>query len=333
MLKKISLSLFLGFCFIAGAFAADKLAIVQPAAKGGVPDQEIEAIWGMLEANVDGGYELISRGALKQMLTEIEFTENTNFTNLNSTQTAKLGEIKTVKYILVSTVAKLGSRINLTLTVMDASTGEIEKDRRASITADNLDDLSDKLKDTLREMGLGTDVKKRGICAILIPIIRVAGAPAYLTEDFNTGLESYLLDNSVRLQNLKNVNAILSKNKIGDLSEAEPAMYARVGELLRVDTLIQPTVTRFSATIKQEYIQVTRRTATRCIGNLEGNVRIISAQTGELIASIPFKERVDFDDVERVEDTEDWTQEDYGKYMIEQMLPEIGKRIVAKLNP
>ena len=64
-------------CMLFGAlFSADRIAIAEPAAKGGVTPQEIETFWGMLESSVDGGYELVSRSALKQMLAEIGFTDN-----------------------------------------------------------------------------------------------------------------------------------------------------------------------------------------------------------------------------------------------------------------
>ena len=96
-------------CMIAVLSAADRLAIAEPINKGGMSAQDIEAVWSMLEASVDGGYELISRSALKAMMTEIGLTTSSDLMNLNSSQKARLGEIKTVKYLLVPTVSKFGS--------------------------------------------------------------------------------------------------------------------------------------------------------------------------------------------------------------------------------
>lgn len=328
MLKRIVAAAFA--VFVLSAAAADRLAVAEPVGKGGMRPEEVEAVWGMLEASVDGGYELVSRSALKQMLTEIGLTVSSDLMNLNSTQKARLGEVKTVKYILVSSVGKIGSRINLALMTVDASTGEIDPEKKASLTVDNLDELSDKLKDTLLEIGLGRAAKKRGISAMLWPVIKVGNAPDYLADDFNAGFENYLLTNGIRLQNLQSVAKILRKNKIDNLNEAEPAMYVRIGELLRVDTLIQPMFNRFSAEIRREYIAASKRTVVRCLGNFEGNIRIISAQTGEIVASIPFRLKIDFDDVDA--DTDDWTAEDYGKYLIESALPDLTKATVSKLQ-
>jgi hypothetical protein len=329
MLKQIFAAAFAVFA-LSAAVAADRLAIAEPVGKGGIKPEEVEAVWNMLEASVDGGYELVSRSALKQMLTEIGLTVSSDLMDLNSTQKARLGEVKTVKYILVSSVGKIGARVNFSLMAIDASTGAIDPEKKASLTVDNLDELSDKLKDTLLEIGLGRAVKKRGVSAMLWPVIKVENAPGYLADDFNAGFENYLLTNGVRLQNLQSVTKILRKNKIDNLNEAEPAMYVRIGELLRVDTLLQPMFNRFSVEIRREHIAASKRTIVRCLGNFEGHIRIISAQTGEIVASIPFRLKLDFDDVDA--DTADWTAEDYGKYLIESALPDLTKATVSKLQ-
>ena len=51
---------FLSAFLVLGSFAADRLAIAEPINKGGMKPQDVEAVWAMLEATVDGGYELIS---------------------------------------------------------------------------------------------------------------------------------------------------------------------------------------------------------------------------------------------------------------------------------
>ena len=92
----LTLGFFLFFCCI----AADKLAVAEPVGKGGVKAADIEAFWGILESSIQSDeYKLISRGALKQMMTEIGLTTSSDLVNLNSSQKAKLGQIETVKYL------------------------------------------------------------------------------------------------------------------------------------------------------------------------------------------------------------------------------------------
>ena len=309
--------------------AADRLAIAEPINKGGMAAKDIEAVWSMLEASVDGGYELISRSALKAMMTEIGLTTSSDLMNLNSTQKARLGEIKTVKYLLVPTVSKFGTRINFSLMMVDSSTGSIDPEKKTSETFNSLDEMADKLKDTLAEIGLGMAVKKRGISALLAPTIKVRNAPPYLADDFNVLLEATLLNNGAKLHNLQYIDNILKKNNIGDIAETEPAMFRRIGELLRVDYLIQPGITRFSIIPQRVYIQVTRSYSTRRIGNIEGYVRIISAQTGMVANSIPFRLSMDFDDVDG---TDDWTLRDYNKYLVDRVMPVVAGEVLKTLK-
>ena len=301
-----------------GAYAADKLAIAEPVGKGGVPAADIEAFWGILESSVQSDeYTLISRGALKQMMTEIGLTTSSDLVNLNSNQKARLGEVEGVKYILVSEIGKFGTRLNCTMRILDASTGEIDQARTANLRVADLDQLADQIESTLQTML--SDDKKLKTSALLTPIIKVS-APAYLSEDFNVRLESSLMEKGLRLQNLQSVAKILKKNDLDNLNELEPKMYVKVGKLLEVEMLIQATVTRFEIEKIAYNVSETGAKGFRYIGHLEGSVRIVSAQTGETLGSVPFEERVNFRDLP-VSQTRDWTVDDYGKYLIKTIIP------------
>ena len=156
MNNKFFLALIAAFSLICGAFAVemDRLAVAEPVNKGGIKTEDVEAIWSMLESSIGGDYEVISRAALKQIMTEIGLTTSSDLMNLNSAQKARLGQIKTVKYLLVPTVGKFGSRITLSLSLMNSSTGSIDPDGSISKVFRNFDELADQLKDTLNEIGL-----------------------------------------------------------------------------------------------------------------------------------------------------------------------------------
>lgn len=329
MWNKIIIATLMALTLNFGAVAADRLAVAEPVGKGGVSATEIEAIWGMLESSVGGDYELISRSVLQQMMTEIGLTVSSDLVNLDSAQKAKMGELKTVKYILTSNIGKFGTRYNISLMVVDASTGGIDPNKTTSETVNSFDELADKLKDMLKEMGIGREAKKSGMSALLAPEIKVANTPAYLSEDFNVGLENVLLTNKVRLHNLQSVSKILTQNKISNLYEVEPAMFVRIGELLRVDFLIQASINRYSIDTRKEYIKASKRTVERHLGNIDGSIRIISAKTGEVIGSIPFRQRVDFDDID---DTNDWVAADYGKFLIEKGLSQVIPKVLSALK-
>jgi len=324
---KIKSLVFLFSCLFAVSLAAaDKLAVAEPVAKSGISKEEVELLWNMLESSVDGGYDLISRSALKQILTEINLTDSSGLTELNSEQRAKLGELKTVRYLLISNLGKFGSRRNISLMVLDSSTGQILPDRKISETFTDMDELADKMDDILNRIGLGRPVQNYGRNALLMPRLRTA-VPSYFSDDFNTELESALLDQGMKLRAFKSAAAILRKNNIPPLDEAEPALFARAGSLLRVDYLLQPVITRFDIVEKREAIEVTRQVVIRRLGHLEGSLRILDARTGETDSVLKIRKEVDFSDLD---DTEDWMIEDYGKYLIraalQDLIPKIPKR-------
>ena len=56
MKKQSVLTILLSAILCLGAAAADKLAVAEPINKGGMSAQDLEAVWSMLEATVDGGF-------------------------------------------------------------------------------------------------------------------------------------------------------------------------------------------------------------------------------------------------------------------------------------
>ena len=114
--------------------AADKLAVAEPVSSSKMRASDLAALWGILESSIKSKeYQLISRAALKQMLTEIGLVHSSDLVNLNEKQKAQLGKLSGVKYILVSELNQLGSKINCTLRIIDASTGEIDQQRTANL--------------------------------------------------------------------------------------------------------------------------------------------------------------------------------------------------------
>jgi hypothetical protein len=301
------------------SFAADKLAVAEPVGKGGVSGPDIEAFWSILESSIHSDeYTLISRSALNQMMTEIGLTTSSDLVNLNSSQKARLGAVEGVKFILVSEISKFGTRLNCTMRILDASTGEIDQARTANLRVKDLDELADEIESALDK--LLSDDKALHRSAILSPIIKVR-APEYLSEDFNVRLENAMLENGLRLQNLQSVAKILKRNDMDNLNELEPKMYVKAGKLLEVELLIQATITRFEIEKISYNVAETGASGFRYIGNLEGSVRIISAQTGETLGSVPFDERVDFRSIP-ISTRRDWTVDDYGKYLIKTIIPQ-----------
>ena len=73
------------------AVAKDKIGIAEPAVGSQFTKDDALAVWDELEAAFHSDeYTLVSRAALKQMMTEIGLTTSSDLLNMNSTQKAKL---------------------------------------------------------------------------------------------------------------------------------------------------------------------------------------------------------------------------------------------------
>ena len=104
--------------------AVDKIGIAEPAVGSTFSQDDALAVWDELEASFKSKeYTLISRSALKQMMTEIGLTTSSDLLNMNSSQKAKLGQIEGIKYLIVPSLRKLGSRITLSLTTVESTFG------------------------------------------------------------------------------------------------------------------------------------------------------------------------------------------------------------------
>ncbi len=309
-MKKILSGWCLGLLILLSSAAADKLAVAEPAARGGVKPAEIEAVWGMLESGIRSGeYTLVSRGSLKQILTECGLGSSSGLVNMSDIQKAQMGRVSGVRYILISEVARFGKGVSCTMRILDASTGEIDPARTANIRVNDFDELADRIEAVLNT--LLADQKTLQRCALLAP----AAPPNFPAADFTAILENSLLQQNVKLQNLRSVTKILRRNHIDDLAELEPKMYVRVGKLLEVQYLVQPAITRYEVAAIPYHVEESGASGIRRIGYFEGTVRVVSARDGASVANIPFHSRINFRDIDPAM-TREWMPKDYGLYIM-----------------
>ena len=330
MKKQILSILLVAMALPVMVFGADKLGVAEPISKGALKAEEVDMLWSMLESSIQSEkYTVITRSALQQMMTEIGLTTSSDLLNLNTNQKAKLGMIEGVKYILVSEVGTFGTRINCTMRVIDSSTGEVIPLRTANIRVKDLDELADQLEPTLEK--LFSDNKQLRRSALLTPIVKAENAPANFADDLTVNMENCLIQAGLQLQNLKSVTKILADNGIGSLAEVEPKTYSKIGKLLEVELLLQPTITKFELQAFPFVVTETGYQGVNYVGAIDGYLRVISAQTGTVVASIPVDLKVYFQNLDR-QITMNWTTADYHKYMLktaiaQQILPELFKSL------
>ena len=283
----------LTFVLAAGAIlmaaGADQIGIAEPAIGSQFSTDDALAIWDELEASFHSkDYTLISRAALKQMMTEIGIVTSSDLLNMNETQKAKLGQLKGVKYLIVPSLRKLGSRITLTLKTVESSTGEVDKERSATLKATSLDEIADKLESALNDMlrndKNGTTVARASKkCALLTPVIKMAVAPNYLQGDFNTWMQSALLAKGIQLANLADVSRFQSAG----LTEMTDQDYAVLGRKLRVACLIQFEITDFAIIDVPWASPETGASGHMYSGRFRARMKVVDANDGSLIDACP----------------------------------------------
>ena len=260
--------------------AADKLAVAEPVGKGGVNASEIEMFWGILESSIRSPeYQLISRAALKQMMTEIGLTGSSGLVNLNAAQKAELGRLETVRYLLVSEIGRFGTRLNCTLRILDSSTGEIDQTRTKNIRCRDLDELADKVEPVLQEMlsrkkiGYGGETVRVAMLAPLVTyrpsaartFVNAAGFtcrttdlnPADLVNEFASRMKNAFTSRNIRLQYFTSLNSFLKKNSLDAIGEMDGYAYQKLGRELGVKYLLVMTIPRFTLTQGEKTIAET----------------------------------------------------------------------------
>ncbi len=312
--------------------AETKLAIAEPIATGGLKPEEVNAFWGILESSIKSEeYTVVSRAALKQMMTEIGLATTSDLLNLNSRQKAKLGQVEGVNLLLVSEVGTFGTRVTCTMRLVNASTGEIDKDKAVNLRCKDLDDLADKI-DVILERMLSTDKPEKPLAALLKPIVKDAKAPATLADDLHLLFEPILISTGYPIQNMQNVTKILKEQGLGDLDSLEPKQFKRVGEILEVQALLQVIVTQCEVLVQDYLVEETGNMARVTAGSLTAMLRVIDTSTGNVTASIPAMANVSSRQMDR-QMTRGWTADDYRKYMLVIAIQDYFMPALAEIKP
>lgn len=306
--------------------ATERLAIAEPVG-GEVSPTELKVLWSVLETTINSDqYEVVTRSAFNQMLTEIGLVNQSGLVDFADLKKAELGKIKGVDRLLITQVAKVGDRINLSLMVMNPTTGTIVADQKINESYKNFDEMINRLEDLLRQINLVKEVRNYGMVAMLCPKVLDLRTPDYVKNELNLRLQNLLLDRHFRMYHYQAIKSVLAKNHL-DPETAEPAEFSKIGKVLRVDTIFQPSISRFEFTEEKRFVKMINRMVIKRIGVIEGDIKVIKAANGELEKRISFKKRVNFSDVPLEVDTSEWCEEDYQNYLLDQALNEIKTKI------
>lgn len=315
----------------------EKLAVAEPQVKGGAmtPD-EASGLADVLETKVNDTYELISRANLKPMMTEIGFQTGSDLVNQKD-QLVKLSQIKGVKYLLTSTISKLGKNFYLSLSIVNCGTGQIDPKKRTSVSGKDFDQLLAHLDNALIKMGIGIDPNEGNTAKMAVLRFDLAGVSnsGDLADRTASQLQSELMKKTkFDFVDRQAIDKVLSENKFAKLDEAAPDQYTQIGQLLVADYLVSGTITRFRSEEISVDNSLTGGNSKRYVGKLEGHVRVVRVKDGVVMFSEPVSISFKKTDIP-VAERKDWTARDYEDAIIQRAVEKTAAAIEKskKLNP
>ena len=272
-------------CAGASLAALDRIAVAEIETKGKLDAASVAGLAERIEAKLGGGYEVISRSALKAMLKEAAFQQESGLV-ADREQLARLAEVHGVKYLLATTIARIGSKLSMTVMVVDCTTGRLDPDRRIAIEADNLEKLFRQLDGALDRIGLlHLPPTEAGLKQLAV--LPVQAAPGIGREDgsaFGAKLNEFLLKSgSFELLNRDALNLVAMESALVDAEQAAPGQYVKVGQIAVGDWLIAVKLKRLEVNRLSSGTAIAG-VSTREVATLEAELRIIDVKTGALVA-------------------------------------------------
>lgn len=150
--------------------------------------------------------------------------------------------------------------------------------------------------------------------AMLPVMLTMEDAPEYIATDFNIMMESAILQKKIRLHNFNAVKKVLHDSNLPKLNEMTPQIFKQIGKLLNVKNIIITAITRFEIIEKPYHIVESGAKGVKRIGFQEGYCRVISAETGEVIAAYPFRQEIELHKLPKNQ-TKNWLIDDYYRFM------------------
>ena len=311
--------------------ARERIVVAEPRAVSGVSEADIKGISEYLESKLGGNYEVFSRTSLKSISDEMRFVAESGMVDDATRQ--KLAQ-KSVNCILVYSISKLGSRLSLTMMVVDSSTGEVRKGQRAAVTALSLDELIGRLDAALASMGLlaGAEAPKVKKLAIL-PVEAADGVPDHITKSLHAKLSSFILKSGTfELVTREDLERIAKESALVDGSLTASGQFSKIGQLQLADYLAVVKVERY------DHYAVGGGTA--LAGNvvpsgrmtIQATVRIVDVKDGKIIATESLRDSMKSTEIPPAS-RRDWLAADYDNAFLERAAAAVGNYLLDRLDP
>ena len=311
--------------------ARERIVVAEPRAVSGVSEADIQGISEYLESKLGGSYEIFSRTSLKAISAEMQFVANSGMVDDATRQ--KLAQ-KSVNCILVYSISKLGSRLSLTMMVVDSSTGEVRKGQRAAVTALSLDELIGRLDSALASMGLlagsaEPQIKKLAV----LPVEAAAGVQGDIPGMLHAKLSSFILKSGVfELVSREDLERIAKESSLADGSLTASGQFSKIGQLQLADYLAIVKVDRYDHYAVGGGTALAGNVAPSGRMTIQVTVRIVDVRDGKIIAVESLRDSMKSTDIPPAS-RRDWLAADYDNAFMERASAAVGNYLLDRLDP
>ena len=313
------------------ASAKEKIAVAEPRTAGGISPESLAGISDYIESKLGGNYEIYSRASLNAMLKEDAF--NQSGLVLDAETQHQLAQ-QAVDHLLTYSISKLGSRLSMTIMVIDCSTGEIRKNQRYAITANTLDALIARIDTALNKMGLlqgGADAE--AVKRIVIQPISSSNADRSIAAGLDAKLTSFLLKSgSLEILSRSDLDAIAKESRFAESDLAEPGQLSKMAELKVADYLVTGTITRFENRIVSSGTAIAGASVGKLKMTMQLDLRVIDIKTGKILAQESLRQEMQSTDIP-AQARLNWTEADYENAFLEKASAAIGNRLLERIDP
>ena len=311
--------------------ARERIVVAEPRAVSGVSEADIQGISEYLESKLGGNYEVFSRTSLKAISAEMRFVAESGMVDDATRQ--KLAQ-KSVNCILVYSISKLGSRLSLTMMVVDSSSGEIRKGQRAAVTARSLDELIGRLDSALAEMGLlaGAGEPKVKKLAIL-PVGAADGVPGGISAALHAKLSSVMLKSGIfELVSREDLDRIARESSLAEGELTAAGQLSKIGQLQLADYLAVVKIDRYDHYAVGGGTALAGNVAPSGRMTIQLTVRIVDVKDGKIVAAESLRDSMKSTDIPPAS-RRDWLAADYDNAFLERVSALIGNYLLDRLDP
>jgi|GEM_PF-2546693 len=264
--------------------------------------EQLSGVADLLEARLDGGYDIISRSSLRSMLKEQVLQQQSGLVQ-NEDRLAALAKLQGIKYLFVCSLTNLGSQYAMTFKVLDCTTGQIDRNRRIAVTGKSVDELINRIDYCLESIGMLHQAAPKDTVATLavLPFELDPGVKAVAMEnvqitrntiimDFYSKLQTFLVKSrKFNVVDRLRVDQVINESRMVNNEFAKPGQAKEVGQLLLADYLVMGKISRLEFLKAPINIEISGESSTQMVGSFKFMLQIVEVKSGQIVSSEDLK--------------------------------------------